>query len=135
MKTILKIALVLPAVLFIVMGIRWLVDPGGIAPEFGFSLGDGVGRSSQVGDFAAFFLTMGICILMGVVSGRGVWFFPPAMLLLLAATGRILAWALHDATFAGGMIVFEVGIGALMLIASRWLPEPSARDVEPSARH
>ena len=127
MKTILKVLLVLPAVLFIVMGVRWLVDPDGIAPEFGFLLGDGVGRSSQVGDFAAFFLTMGICILMGVVSGRRIWFYPPAMLLLLAATGRVLAWALHDATFAGGMIVFEVGIGALMLVASRWLPEPSAR--------
>jgi hypothetical protein len=125
-KTILKVVLVLPAVLFIVMGVRWLVHPVGIAPEFGLLLGDGVGRSSQVGDFAAFFLTMGICILMGIVSGRRVWFYPPAMLLLLAATGRVLAWALHDATFAGGMIVFEVVIGALMLVASRWLPEPSA---------
>ena len=123
MKTILKVVLVLPAVLFIVMGVRWLVDPGGIAPEFGFLLGDGAGRSSQVGDFAAFFLTMGICILLGVVSGRRLWYYPPAMLLLLTATGRVLAWALHDAAFAGDMVVFEVGIGALLLVASRWLPE------------
>jgi len=122
-KTILKVVLVLPAVLFIVMGVRWLVDPGGIAPEFGFLLGDGAGRSSQVGDFAAFFLTMGICILLGVVSGRRLWYYPPAMLLLLTATGRVLAWALHDAAFAGDMVVFEVGIGALLLVASRWLPE------------
>jgi hypothetical protein len=125
----LKVVLVLPAVLFIVLGVRWLVDPGGIAPEFGFLLGDGAGRSSQVGDFASFFLTTGICILLGVVSGRRVWYYPPAMLLLLAATGRVLAWALHDATFAADMIVFEVGIGVLMLVAPRWLPESHQRDI------
>lgn len=105
------------------MGLRWLVDPGGIAPEFGFVLGDGLGRSSQVGDFAAFFLAMGVCILLGVVSGRRIWYYPPIMLLLLAATGRVLAWALHDATFAGGMIAFEVLVAALLLAGSRWLPD------------
>ena len=125
-KTLLKIVVVLPAVLFIVMGVRWLVDPGGIAPEFGFVLADGLGRSSQVGDFAAFFLTMGICTLLGVVNGRREWFYPPAMLLLLAATGRLLAWVLHDATFAGDMIAFEVAVGVLVLAASRWVPDPSA---------
>ena len=121
-----KVVVVLPGVLFIVMGVRWLVAPAGIAPEFGFVLADGIGRSSQIGDFASFFLTMGVCILLGVVSGRRVWFYPPAMLLLLAATGRVLAWAVHDAAFATDMILFEVGVGALLLVAPRWLPEPSA---------
>ena len=133
MKSILKVFLVTPAVLFIVMGVRWLVDPGGIAPEFGFLLGDGAGRSSQVGDFAAFFLTMGICILLGVVSGHHVWFYPPVMLLLLAAAGRVLAWAVHDAAFAGSAIAFEVLVAALLLAGARWLTEPSARHKEPSA--
>lgn len=123
MKTVLKVIVALPAVLFVVMGLRWLVAPGGIAPEFGFVLGDGLGRSSQVGDFAAFFLTLGLCILMGLVSGRRLWYYPPAMLLLLAAIGRVLAWALHDATFAGGMIAFEIVVATLLWAASRWLPE------------
>ena len=123
MKAILKVIVALPAVLFIVMGVRWLVDPGGIAPELGLALGDGIGRSSQVGDFAAFFLTVGLCILLGLVSGRRTWFYPPIMLLLLAAIGRTLAWALHDAAFAGSMIAFEILVAALLLAASRWLPE------------
>lgn len=129
MKAILKIVVVLPGVLFVVMGVRWLVAPAGIAPEFGFVLADGMGRSSQIGDFAAFFLAMGVCILLGVVSERRLWYYPPAMLLLLAATGRVLAWALHDAAFAGGMILFEVAVGALLLAAARWLPESLQRDM------
>ena len=43
MKAILKIVVVLPGVLFVVMGVRWLVAPPGIAPEFGFVLADGMG--------------------------------------------------------------------------------------------
>ena len=123
MKIVLKVILAFPAVLFIVMGVRWFVDPVGIAPDFGFALGDGVGRSSQVGDFAAFFLTMGMCILIGLVSGRRAWYYPPIMLLLFAATGRVLAWTLHDASFAGSMIAFEVLVAALLLAGARWLPE------------
>ena len=124
MKTILKIVVVLPGVLFVIMGVRWLVGPVDMAEQLGFVLADGIGRSSQIGDFAAFFLTAGGCILMGVVSGKRLWFYPPAMLLLVAATGRVLAWALHDAAFAEDMIVFEVGVSALLFSAARWL-EPS----------
>ena len=123
MQKVLKVVVALPGVLFVVMGVRWLVDPAGIAPDFGFALADGIGRSSQVGDFAAFFLTMGACILLGVVTGRRLWFYPPIMLLLLAATGRVLAWALHGAAFVATSILFEVVVGVLLVMAARWLPD------------
>lgn len=125
MKTVLKIVVVLPGLLFVVMGVRWLVVPSGMAPELGFVLADGVGRSSQIGDFAAFFLTAGICILLGLVSGKRIWFYPPVMLLLLAAVGRVISWVLHDAAFAGSMILFEVGVSILLLVGSRWLSQES----------
>ena len=124
MRAILKVVLLLPGVLFVVMGVRWLVTPADMSSELGFILADGIGRSSQVGDFAAFFLTSGVCILMGIVSGKRYWFYPPAMLLLLAATGRVLAWALHDAAFTADMILFELLVGILLLVGSRWI-QPS----------
>ena len=73
--------------------------------------GDGIGRSSQIGDFAAFFLTLSACALIGLVTGRRVWFYPSALLLLLAAIGRLLAWAVHDAAFAASMVGVEVVFG------------------------
>lgn len=124
MRAILKVVLLLPGVLFVVMGVRWLVTPADMSSELGFILADGIGRSSQVGDFAAFFLTAGVCILMGIVSGKRYWFYPPAMLLLLAATGRVIAWALHDAAFTADMILFELLVGILLLVGSRWI-QPS----------
>ena len=35
MNRVLSVLVLLPAILFIVMGVRWLVAPAGIAPEFG----------------------------------------------------------------------------------------------------
>ena len=115
----------LPGVLFVAMGVRWLVTPSEMSAELGFVLSYGIGRSSQIGDFAAFFLTAGVCILMGVVSSKRIWFYPAALLLLLAATGRVIAWAVHDAAFTGSMIGFEVVVGVLLLLGSRWL-EPKS---------
>tara|TARA_B110000503_G_scaffold36706_1_gene60021 strand:- start:11065 stop:11442 length:378 start_codon:yes stop_codon:yes gene_type:complete len=121
MKKILSVLVLLPAILFTVTGLRWLVDPAGVAPEFGLVLGEGLGLSSQVGDMSSFFLTLGVCILVALVSGRRVWYYPPALLLLLAAVGRVIAWLLHDAALAVPQIAVEILVPIILLVASRYL--------------
>lgn len=59
MNQVLRVIVALPAILFVVTGLRWLVAPEPVAAEFGMPLLDGVGRSSQIGDMSAFFLTLG----------------------------------------------------------------------------
>ena len=113
----------LPGLLFVVMGLRWLVDPAGIAPSLGLTLDTGFGLSSQVADLSAFFLVTGLSILIAVVTRVRTWFYPPVMLLLIAATGRLVAWLVHGAAFVPQVIVFEVTVALLLLIASRYLPE------------
>ena len=124
MNKALKVILVLAAILFIVNGVRWLVAPAGIAPMFGLDLATGIGLSSQVGDMSAFFLTLGACMLIAVISGRRSWYYPPMMLLGITAIGRILAWLVHGAAFTTDLILVEVVIAIILLIASRRLPEP-----------
>jgi hypothetical protein len=123
MITLLKILVLLPGVAFLVTGLRWLVAPAGVAPEFGLSLASGIGLSSQIGDMSAFFLTLGICILMGLVTGRKVWYYPAMMLLALTALGRTLAWLLHDAALATSLIAPEVIVALLLFFAARHLPD------------
>ena len=122
MNKILKVLVVLPAILFVVVGLRWLVAPAGVAPMFGLTLADGVGLSSQDGDMSAFFLTLGVCMLVALVSGSRSWYYPPVLLLLLTAIGRILAWLLHDATLAVDLIGVEIVVAVILLVASRRLP-------------
>lgn len=125
MTTLVRILVLLPGVLFLVTGLRWLLAPAAVAPEFGLMLGSGTGLSSQIGDMSAFFLTLAVCILMGLTTQRSIWYYPPIILLSLTATGRILAWLLHDAALATILIVPEVVVALILLFASRYLPERS----------
>ena len=121
-NTAIKLLVLLFGVLFLVTGLRWLLAPAGIAPDFGLALGSGIGLSSQVGDMSSFFLTLGVCILMGLTTQRSVWYYPPIILLLLTAVGRVLAWLIHDAALAIQLIAPEVIVSLVLLFASRRLP-------------
>src|SRR5262245_60438503 len=118
MKTVLRILVALPAILFVVLGLRWMVDPEASATQLGMSLMEGVGRSSQIADLGAFFLSLGMMMLIALITARRSWFHAPAIILLLAALYRVLAWLLHDAALAPDMIVVEVVVAAIVLVAS-----------------
>ena len=123
MNRVLKLLVLLPAILFLVTGIRWLVAPAGVAPQFGLTLGHGVGLSSQVGDMSGFFLTLGVCMLTALVTGRRSWYYPPILLLSITALGRIVAWLFHDAALAVDLIAPEVVVSIILLVASRRLAD------------
>ena len=125
MITLVRVLVLVPGVLFLVTGLRWLLAPAAVAPEFGLVLGSGIGLSSQVGDMSAFFLTLALCILMGLTTQRSIWYYPPIILLSLTAIGRTLAWLLHDAALATDLIVPEVVVALILFLGSRYLPERS----------
>lgn len=123
MKKLMRVLIVLPSILFVVTGLRWLIDPATAAEGLGMTLLDGVGRSSQIGDMSAFFLTLAILMLIALITARRAWFYPPIILLSLTAFGRIIAWLIHDAALAMPMIVPEVVVAALLFLGSRILAD------------
>ena len=122
-NTVVNLLVLLAAILFLVMGVRWLVAPAGVAPDFGLTLSDGIGLSSQIGNMAGFFLLLGSCMLIALISGHRSWYYPPMMLLAITALGRTVAWLLHDATLAVSQIMTEVVVAIFLLLASRRLPK------------
>ena len=125
MNRVLQGLVILPGLLFFTMGIRWVVDPAGIAPQFGFELSEGVGLSSQIGDMSGYFLAMSVSMFLAVYTANRVWFYPPVMLLLFTAVGRVIAWAAHGAALAVPMIAVEVIVSAILIVASIRLPGKS----------
>ena len=123
MKTLFRVLVILPALLFIVMGLRWAIDPTGAAAGLGMTLLEGVGRSSQIGDVGALFLSMGTMMLIALITANRVWFFAPALMLTLIAVLRLLAWLLHDAALALDSIMVELIVAAVLLAASSRLPQ------------
>jgi len=118
MKTVLRVLVVLAAITFLVIGLRWAIDPSSAASDLGMTLLSGVGRSSQIGDVGALFLSMGSMILIALTTGQRSWFYAPALMLSLIAVLRILAWLLHGAALTLDMIILEVIVASLLLLAS-----------------
>lgn len=114
-----RVAAGIPAVVFISLGVAWLLVPGFASAQLRMPLLEGDGLSTQIGDLAAFFLTMGGSIAIGLVTHRAVWLYPAIMLLFLAATGRLIAWLAHGAGLALDMIVVELVVGSLLVVVAR----------------
>lgn len=119
MDRVLHLILSAIAVVFLLIGVGWLMVPGVVAPQLGMTLLEGVGLSTQVGDLASFFLTLGGCVIFAVRTGNPAWFYAAAMLLGFAAFGRVVAWGVHDAALAYTMIAFEGTVAGLLLLAAR----------------
>lgn len=114
---------------YLIQGINWIASPASSAEALGMPLLDGLGRSTQVGDMASFFLTLGTMSLLGAIRSNPVWLYGGAMLLGGAASMRTLAWLLHDAAFAGIFIGVEVvSAGVLLFVASRFDAAGAGRD-------
>ena len=121
MIRIITLLVALASLLFVAIGVRWLVDPAGAAPELGLSLSQGLGLSTQIGDISSFFLTLGLCIAIALVSKQGIWYYPAIMLLVFAVLGRLAAWSVHGAALAVPQIAVEVLVALLLWYASKRL--------------
>ncbi len=125
MKTGFRIVAALPGLMMLFLGVGWVTDPAGAAEGLGMPLLEGAGRSTQIGDFASFFLAGFVMVLMGVWTLRREWLLAPALLLGGAASMRTMAFAFHDAPFATASIVAEVIMAGMLVAAAIVLPNTS----------
>lgn len=121
MRSPLRILTLVVGAFFVLQGLAWLANPASAAAGLAMPLLDGLARSTQVGDFAAFFLAIGATTLVGTRPGRAQLLLVPAGILGTAAVARALAWALHGAGFASVFIGVEVVAGAFLAFASQRL--------------
>ncbi len=118
MRSALRIVTILMGAGFTLQGVGWLVVPAQAAAGLGMPVLDGLARSTQIGDFAAFFLTLGLSILVGSAPRRARVLYFPAALLASAAFGRTIAWAGHGAEFATTFIAVEAVASLILLVAA-----------------
>ena len=114
----LRLIVTLLGAFFALQGLGFLLAPQRAVESLGMPLLDGIGRSTQLGDFAAFFLVGGIAILYGSRPGNARALLFPAALIGGAAVTRTLAWLLQGASFAGMFIAVEVITGLILYRAA-----------------
>jgi len=79
LRKVLWVLIGLIALNFLVTGLRWAVAPSGAAEALDMSLLNGAGLSTQMGDIGAFFIGMGLFVLLGLVTKKRpvrFWFLP-----------------------------------------------------------
>jgi len=107
------------ALIFTLVGLAWWLAPDFAAAQLGMTLLGGAGLSSQIGDLASFFLTLGVSTFLGLATGIRLWLYPPVMLLGFAIFGRLIAWLFHGAALPLEMIAVEIVGIIVLLLASR----------------
>ena len=116
-----KILSGLVGLLMLAITFGWITDPASAAARLGMPLVDGIGRSTQIGDFTAFFAAVAGFSLYGAWKENPHWLRSAAIILLLAAVFRTISWLMHGAVFAIQQIIVEVVLTSMLLFAaSRW---------------
>ena len=107
-------------VLFIAIGLLWVISPYEAGANFGIlEISEGLGRSSLIGDVGSYFFCIGLMMILAAYTLRSIWFYAPAMLLAVTALFRVISWAAHDATFATQFIIIEILLITLLLVTSK----------------
>jgi len=89
----LKILCGLFAALMAMFGVRWWFDFSGIEAEWQVDALNNLGVNNLTADMGALFLGTAILIALGLRAGKSVWLLSAAVLMLVAAAGRLLAFA------------------------------------------
>ena len=107
-------------ILFIAIGLLWVISPYEAGANFGIlEISEGLGRSSLIGDVGSYFFCIGLMMILAAYTLRSIWFYAPAMLLGVTALFRVVSWAAHDATFATQFIIIEILLITLLLVTSK----------------
>jgi len=117
MSFITKFLSSIPAVVFLIIGVFWVLQPGIMAENFGMVLSSGLGLSSQIGDLGSYFVSSALMIFYGIYTNNTHWFYPPILIMLLTALFRTLSTLLHDAPFAADMIGSEILFSGILIYA------------------
>jgi len=125
MKNFLRVLAGFFGAFFLLMGLRWIIDPSSAAASLSMPLLEGAGLSTQIGNVGSFFITIGVMTLIGVIKQKRHWLYAPSILLLVAAFYRVLSTILHGAAFALPSIAIEIIVGLFLIFAGSKISKES----------
>ncbi len=120
-----RILAALPGLAMGVNAFMWVTNPAAAAQNLGMPLLDGIGRSTQAGDFAAFFFACSVMAFLAAWKQNPTWAYGAALLLGGAAVFRTLAWAVHGAEFATVFIIVEAVLTLMLVSAAQMMKSNS----------
>ncbi len=130
MDSILRMLSAIAGIPIFVNGIMFMFEPETAARQLGMPLLEGIGRSTQIGDFGSFFLCSSIAAFFGAWNRSPMMLYMAALLIGGAAVCRIIASAIHDAPFATTFIVVELILASIWLVSARYFHKQHGKFLE-----
>ncbi|OBX18778.1 hypothetical protein A9995_09400 [Erythrobacter sp. QSSC1-22B] len=90
MHLILSAIIVLLAIIDVIVGVGFFVNPAQAGSDFGLSTVGNAGTSALRADFTAFFFVAGLFMAWGAWRRRGELLLAPLALFVIAFTGRLI---------------------------------------------
>lgn len=109
----LRIASGVFGLVFVLIMLRWIVDPHGAAEALQMTLLDGPGRNSQLGDTTAYFTGLAVFALYGVWKEKRDFMIAAIVLIVAVAVFRVLGGLVHDAPTIWSFVVIEAVTAAI----------------------
>ena len=119
MKIVLRVLAILINLIMLANGVRFVLDPAGVAAELQMDLLTGVSASTQLGDIGGFFIAVAIMLGLGQRPGASHWFYPAAIMIGSAAIMRTLVAVAGHADFLPEFIVPEIAMATILVAAAR----------------
>ena len=107
----------LPSLIFLLSAYTWITNPSKASNDLGMQYLEGIGRSTQIGDFSAFFIGVSVFCLLGSIFKNVSLLFAAVIILLSAAIMRIVAWQIYSADLASMFIGVEIIASTMILIS------------------
>jgi hypothetical protein len=115
------------AALFLIIGVRAMLDPQTIITQFELGMQNATGVSAIRADMGAFFIGTGLAAIVGLFPGKRQWLLGAAAMVALAFTGRVIGLMSDGLTanIAQSMIIEAISIA--LLVASFAILSPRRR--------
>ncbi len=105
------------------LALSFLLDPAGMGRQFGVSANGPLGLAVLRGDFVAYFLVIGFCMLRGAWRRNGDLLLMPAALLGVTFVGRAIS-ATVSGTEPGFFVPMAFEAVQVILLAIGWRVVP-----------
>ena len=124
MILVLRVLVGLFALLFLFLGLQLMLAPESGAVGLSVTPIGEHGLNSLRGDMGGMFVGCGVLLVLGLVQRKAAWLLSVALLMGLIACGRLLGFALDGNPSSTTLVAlgFEIGMAAVLVLASRKLP-------------
>ena len=122
MQKALKVIILLLALPILILGLKTMFDPVSMVEKWGTTPIGNTGLNSLRSMFPGVLIGVGLMMIIGVLKKNTTWYLASALIMFVAAFGRILSFGLDGFdSISVPPTVYEIVVGLILIFAHKKL--------------